>query len=173
MRTASQELNRPPCAWPVGWGDFTGFSGNSPKNRGERSDGAIATQAGVERESTATLRRTGEEFSNTRKAIEYRKDARFRIVWLTKMLSNRSLVASQQSGGEFSEMRIVRSTIQIYETFLDKCTAREGGFFVHENANVANGWRGASCWESSRLAEIPPTIFTPSLLPSTRFSTTC
>ncbi|MEO5335058.1 MAG: hypothetical protein H7839_23850, partial [Magnetococcus sp. YQC-5] len=60
---------------------------------------------------TATSWRTGKKFDDTGKAIEYRKDAQFRIAWLTKMPSNRSLAASQQSGGEFSEMRIASSTI--------------------------------------------------------------
>ena len=92
-------------------GDFTGFSGNSPKKSGRKVFGAFATQAGVGSESTATSWRTGEEFGDTGKAIEYLKDAQFRIVWLAKMPSNHSLAAPQQSGGEFSVGRITWSTI--------------------------------------------------------------
>ncbi|MEO5331713.1 MAG: hypothetical protein H7839_06785 [Magnetococcus sp. YQC-5] len=97
------------CRWTGGHPGR--FSGNSPKRHGERSDGAFATQAGVESESTATLRRTGEKFDDAEKLIQCRQHAPFQISWSTKMPSNRSLVAAQQSGGEFSEMRIASSTI--------------------------------------------------------------
>jgi hypothetical protein len=90
-------------------GDSTGFSRNSPKNRGERSDGAVATQAGVEPKSTAVSLDPGEQFDETEKANRFQWHVKFHIVWLTNMPSNRSPAALQQSGGEFSFWRIVSS----------------------------------------------------------------
>ncbi|MEO5331202.1 MAG: hypothetical protein H7839_04200 [Magnetococcus sp. YQC-5] len=92
-------------------GDSTGFSGNSPKNRGERSAGAFAIQAGVEPKSTAASLAPGEQFYETEKANRCQIHAQSRIIWLTKMPSNRSPAALQQSGGEFSVLRIASSTI--------------------------------------------------------------
>ncbi|MEO5349480.1 MAG: hypothetical protein H7836_07540 [Magnetococcus sp. YQC-3] len=46
-----------------------------------------------------------------------------------KHMRNHSLTAPQHSLGEKVRSCIMCSTIQIDETFLDKCTAREGGFF--------------------------------------------
>ncbi len=65
------------------------------------------------------------------------------------------------------------STNLSFKTFLRKFTARNGGFFVSENANVSNGLRGMSHGESGCLPYLSPPVFTPSLLLSAIFSTTC
>jgi hypothetical protein len=53
------------------------------------------------------------------------------------MPSNRSLVAVQQSSGEFSEMRIVSSTILVMQVVFHTMAARKGGFFALKNSNVS------------------------------------
>ena len=65
------------------------------ENVKNRSVDALATQAGVERESTATVSDAGEKFVDAEKTIECPQDEKFRIIWSTKIPSKRSLAAPQ------------------------------------------------------------------------------
>ncbi|MEO5355029.1 MAG: hypothetical protein H7835_17720, partial [Magnetococcus sp. XQGC-1] len=72
-------------------------------------------------------------FDGHKKAIECRKDAQFRIVWLTKIPSNCSPAAPQQSGGEFSEMRIASSTTLHFTATLSQKHRPPRRFFCRQN----------------------------------------